>query len=57
MTICLMQRVRLSLSNTDIADQLYPLRGQLINGGIFYQGAKDDANAYKYLARYVDSAV
>lgn len=41
---------------TDIADQLYPLRGQLINGGIFYQGAKDDANAYKYLARYVDSA-
>ena len=41
---------------TGIADELYPLRGQLINGGIFYQGAKDDANAYKYLARYVDSA-
>ena len=39
-----------------LADQLYPLRGQLINGGIFYQGIKDDANAYKYLARYVDSA-
>ena len=41
---------------TGIADELYPLRAQLINGGIFYQGAKDDANAYKYLARYVDSA-
>lgn len=41
---------------TNIADQLYTLRGQLINGGIYYQGAKDDANAYKYLARYVDSA-
>ena len=41
---------------SDVVDQLYPLRGQLINGGIFYQGAKDDANAYKYLARYVDSA-
>lgn len=41
---------------TNIADQLYTLRSQLINGGIYYQGAKDDANAYKYLARYVDSA-
>lgn len=41
---------------TGIADQLYPLRGQLINGGIFYQTAKDDANAYKYLARYVETA-
>lgn len=41
---------------TNIADQLYTLRGQLINGSIYYQGAKDDANAYKYLARYVDSA-
>ncbi len=39
-----------------IIDQLYPLRGQLINGGIYYQGAKDDANAYKYLSRYVDTA-
>ena len=41
---------------TNIADQLYTLRGQLINGVIYYQGSKDDANAYKYLARYVDSA-
>ena len=41
---------------TGIADQLYQLRGQLINGGIFYQTAKDDANAYKYLARYVETA-
>ena len=41
---------------SDLADKLYPLRGQLINGGIYFQGAKDDANAYKYLARYVDTA-
>lgn len=39
-----------------IVDQLYTLRPHLINGGIFYQNAKDDANAYKYLARYVESA-
>ena len=25
---------------TNIADQLYTLRGQLINGGIYYQGAR-----------------
>ncbi len=41
---------------TAVVDQLYNLRGQLINGGVYYQGAKDDANAYKYLARYVDTA-
>lgn len=41
---------------TGIVDNLYKMRGQLINGGIFYQNAKDDANAYKYLARYVESA-
>ncbi len=39
-----------------VVDQLYALRGQLINGGVYYQEAKDDANAYKYLARYVDTA-
>jgi hypothetical protein len=38
------------------ADRLYALRGQLINGGIYYQNAKDDANAYKYLANYVETA-
>lgn len=37
------------------ANRLYPLRGQLINGGIFYQNKKDDANAYKFLADYVDT--
>ena len=35
--------------------RLYNLRGQLINGGIYFQNIKDDANAYKYLASYVDS--
>lgn len=39
-----------------IIDPTYNLRGQLINAGIFFQGKKDDANAYKYLARYVDTA-
>ncbi|MDR0186810.1 UNVERIFIED_CONTAM: hypothetical protein NY100_01580 [Prevotella sp. 15_C9] len=39
-----------------IVDQLYALRAQLINGGIFYQNAKDNAKAYKYLARYVETA-
>lgn len=34
MTICLMQG-KIKPKYTDIADQLYPLRGQLINGGIF----------------------
>lgn len=37
------------------ATRLYNLRGQLINGGIFYQNKKDDANAYKFLAEYVDT--
>jgi len=37
------------------ATRLYNLRGQLINGGIFYQNKKDDAKAYKFLAEYVDS--
>ena len=41
---------------TTVIDQLYLLRGQLINGGIFFQGAKDDKTAYKFLARYVDTA-
>ena len=41
---------------TTVVDQLYLLRGQLINGGIFFQGAKDDKTAYKFLARYVDTA-
>ena len=33
-----------------LADQLYMMRGLLINGGVFFQNANDDANAYKYLA-------
>lgn len=37
------------------ANRLYFLRGQLISGGIFYQNNKDDANAYKFLAEYVDT--
>lgn len=41
---------------TDIIEPLYNLRYHLINGGIFYQTAKDDVNAYKYLSRYVDTA-
>ena len=41
---------------TTVIDQLYLLRGQLINGVIFFQGAKDDKTAYKFLARYVDTA-
>lgn len=39
-----------------IIEPTYNLRSQLINGGIYFQGKKDDANAYKFLARYVDSA-
>lgn len=39
-----------------LASQLYTLRPYLINGGIFYQTAKNDALAYKYLSRYVDTA-
>lgn len=39
-----------------LADQLYIMRGQLINGGVFFQNAKDDAKAYKYLAEYVETA-
>lgn len=37
------------------ATRLYNLRGQLVNGGIFYQNAKDETKAYKFLAEYVDS--
>lgn len=40
----------------DLADRLYMMRGLLINGGVFYQNASDDANAYKYLAEYVETA-
>ena len=40
----------------NLADQLYMMRGLLINGGVFYQNASDDANAYKYLAEYVETA-
>ncbi len=39
-----------------LADQLYAKRGLLINGGIFYQNAKDDNNAYKFLSDYVETA-
>lgn len=39
-----------------VADALYNQRGNLINGGVYYQGIKDDANAYKYLSEYVESA-
>ena len=39
-----------------LADQLYMMRGLLINGGVFFQNANDDANAYKYLAEYVETA-
>lgn len=38
------------------ADRLYVLRGQLINGGIFYQNKNDNDKAYKYLADYVETA-
>ncbi len=38
------------------ADRLYTLRGQLINGGIYYQEKKDNDKAYKFLATYVDTA-
>lgn len=38
------------------ADKLYAIRPQLINGGIYYQNKRDEANAYKYLAYYVESA-
>lgn len=40
----------------NLADRLYMMRGQLINGGVYYQNANDDANAYKYLAEYVETA-
>ena len=39
-----------------LADQLYMMRGLLINGGVFFQNANDDANAYKYLAEYVETS-
>lgn len=39
-----------------IVDQLYRLRGQLINGGIYFQNIKDEVKAYKFLARYVETA-
>ncbi|MDY6206230.1 MAG: hypothetical protein SPI30_05720 [Prevotella sp.] len=37
-------------------DRLYPQRPYLINGGGFYQEKNDVKNAYRFLARYVDSA-
>ena len=37
-------------------EQLYMMRGLLINGGVCFQNANDDANAYKYLAEYVETA-
>jgi len=36
-------------------DRLYPLRGNLINGGITYQDKGDMKKAYQYLAQYVDT--
>lgn len=39
-----------------VADELYPQRAYLINGGVYFQENKDDANAYKYLAQYVETA-
>lgn len=41
---------------TALADQLYAKRSLLIQGGIYYQNAKDDNNAYKFLADYVETA-
>ena len=38
-----------------VAGVLYPHRGNLWNGGIFYLNRGDDANTYKYFAKCVDS--
>ena len=38
-----------------LVEKVYKLRNDLINGGVYYQG-KDDKQAYKYLAEYVESA-
>lgn len=38
------------------ATTLWNIRPSLINGGIYFQGKKNDANAYKFLGKYVDSA-
>ena len=38
------------------AASLYSVRPQLINGGIFYQGKQNDAQAYKFLSSYVETA-
>ncbi|MBO4850543.1 MAG: hypothetical protein J5529_06525 [Prevotella sp.] len=38
-----------------VAAQLYPHRGNLWNGGIYYLNRGDDANTYKYFAKCVDS--
>ncbi|MBP5257526.1 MAG: hypothetical protein J6Z41_02135 [Prevotella sp.] len=35
--------------------RLYNIRPNLINGGIYYQGVNDQNNAYKFLAKYVDT--
>ena len=37
-------------------DRVYPLRLNLINGGIFYQEKNDLKTGFDYLSRYVDSA-
>ncbi len=37
------------------ATSLWANRPTLINGGIYFQAHKDDANAYKFLGEYVDS--
>lgn len=41
---------------TSNSARLFPIRYQLINGGIYYQGKGDDKNAYKFLANYVETA-
>ena len=40
---------------TALVERVYKLRNDLINGGVYYQN-KDDKQAYKYLAEYVESA-
>ncbi len=37
------------------ASQLFPQRGNLINGGIYYQDHGDMLSTYKYFASYVDT--
>ncbi len=38
------------------ASRLYPIRFHLINAGIYFQNHGDEAQSYKYLAAYVESA-